>query len=240
MDEEVYKSMIYDQDHHWWFKGRKLIIKKLADKFIVNGERILEVGCGTGGNLRLLREYGSVTAVESHLATVRFVEQVFGSEIDIRKGSLPNDINLDGKYNSICCFDVLEHIENDVESLRAMGNLLAPDGKILITVPCYQFLYSRRDEMLGHYRRYTYKTLNNKIKEAGLRVTYYNHFMFLLFPLALLSLLIEGARSSGVTQLHNYKFNSILYWVFKVESLFFDWISFPFGLSLALKVEKIQ
>ncbi len=230
--------MVYDQDHHWWFKGRKLVIRRLLERFVKRGSKILEIGCGTGGNLELLCVYGSVVAVESHRETVELIRPTFENQVTILHGALPNALDIRQEFDCIVCFDVLEHIEDDVASLLKMKSLLTPQGQILLTVPCYPFLYSKRDEKLGHYRRYSLSELRRKSAAAGLSITYSNYFMTLLFPFAIFSRVLERMKGTENIELHDYKFNAFLFNIFRFESLLFNWIRFPFGLSLAVKIER--
>ena len=98
---------------------------------------------------------------------------------NIEPGSLP-DIKLTEKASLICMLDVLEHIEEDIKSLQKINELLFDGGKLLITVPAYNFLWNNHDEQCHHKRRYTRKELKVKAKNAGFKIiysTYFNTFL---------------------------------------------------------------
>jgi SAM-dependent methyltransferase len=74
-------------------------------------------------------------------------------------------------YDLIYALNVMEHIENDVDTVKQLSGLLAPGGRILIYVPAFQVLYSAFDRLVGHYRRYTRSGLRGLADAAGLTVT---------------------------------------------------------------------
>lgn len=80
--------------------------------------------------------------------------------------------------------DVVEHIEDDVAALAAMRDCLAPGGKILITVPAHQWMWSAHDVVNHHKRRYSKAALKAALDKAGLSPTHFGYFNSLLFPLA--------------------------------------------------------
>ncbi len=76
--------------------------------------------------------------------------------LDARAGALPDAIPLEpGRWDAVCLFDVLEHLDDEAGALAACRRLLAPGGRLFVTVPAYAWLWSRHDELLGHRRRYT-------------------------------------------------------------------------------------
>lgn len=109
-----------------------------------------------------------------------------------------NDISL-LENNSIDCvvmMDVLEHIENEDEFLKIVLTKLKPDGKIVITVPAMQFLFSSHDIFLKHYRRYSRKRLLSVLKKHNIKIEKSHYFYTSLFLLRLISFLLENKKST--------------------------------------------
>jgi SAM-dependent methyltransferase len=150
---EAFREMYHNEDHHWWFVSRRKIVQKfrgyVSDK---DSRSILEVGCGSGGNLDLLSKYGDLRAVElddyaRDLANKRGI-------CPIEKGFVPDGIPFTETFDLICMLDVLEHIDDDLRTLQEISKRLSPRGKLLITVPAYGFLWSAHDIDLAHKGRY--------------------------------------------------------------------------------------
>lgn len=98
------------------------------------------------------------------------------------------------KNNSIDCLimiDVLEHIENENIFLKVVLEKLKPNGKIIITVPAMQFLFSSHDVFLRHHRRYNRKQLFNLLLKNGIKIEQSYYFYTILFMIRCLSVLIE-------------------------------------------------
>jgi SAM-dependent methyltransferase len=192
MDRRVYDRMAEHDSTHWWYRARRDI---LADYLTREGRlpkeaRILEIGCGTGHNLPMLAQFGRVDAIEIDPAARDVASQRLGKAVgDAPLPALPGVP--DAHYDLIAVLDVVEHIEDDVAALQAMRARLAPGGKILITVPAHQWMWSAHDVVNHHHRRYSKTTLVKAIDAAGLRPRKLGYFNSLLFPLA------AGARIMG-------------------------------------------
>ncbi|EIL99415.1 hypothetical protein UUC_15960 [Rhodanobacter denitrificans] len=133
-------------------------------------------------------------------------------------------------------FDVLEHIDEDVETLAALRKHLAPGGRMLITVPAHQWLWSAHDVFLRHKRRYAARALRQVFNESDLhidRIAYLN--TLLLLPLAALARLKDRVascnRSSG-TEIPLPLINSIYYTTFSSERHMLTSLDLPAGVSL--------
>ncbi|OWK30677.1 class I SAM-dependent methyltransferase [Sphingomonas mucosissima] len=192
MDRRVYDRMAEHDSTHWWYRARRDILADFLarEANLPQHARILEIGCGTGHNLPMLAQFGTVDAIEIDPAARDVAGKRLGKPVgDAPLPALPGVPH--GQYDLIAVLDVVEHIEDDVAALRAMRERLAPGGKILITVPAHQWMWSAHDVVNHHHRRYSKGSLEKAIGAAGLRSRKLGYFNSLLFPLA------AGARIAG-------------------------------------------
>jgi len=116
MQESAYKAMQNMQDRHWWYKGRYEIIQAVLDQYLPGKNRsILDFGSGFGGMIPLLRNYGSVDAVEPNTEAWSHMKRKSVRNIYTGISSMDND---SPKYTMVTMFDVIEHIEDDIETAR--------------------------------------------------------------------------------------------------------------------------
>jgi len=101
------------------------------------------------------------------------------------------DSLLDNSIDYIFLMDVLEHIENDLDFLTILSKKLKVGGKIIITVPAWQILFSTHDKYLRHFRRYNSKQLRQLVSKANLKVVKNHYFYTSLIPARILSLILE-------------------------------------------------
>ena len=241
MELAAYQSLRDSQDRHWWFVGRRRIVARLIERYVTlpARARVLEAGCGYGGNLAMLGELGEVSAFEFDDAAR--VHAAALSRRQIAYGKLPDDIGFaEDRFDLIAMLDVLEHIDDDVGSLRALGERLAPGGSLLLTVPAVPWLWSDHDVLHQHKRRYTRALLRERLQAAGFEVTRIGYFNALLFPLALIQRL--AARLLGGGGLDHgappEPLNGLLAEIFAFEGHLLGRIRFPIGLSLFAVIRK--
>jgi SAM-dependent methyltransferase len=237
MNPEAYVEMAATESMHWWFCARRKILECVIETMgLPHSARILEVGSGTGGNLLMLSRYGDVSALEMDENARRLSSEKTHVQFAIRAGSCPDNIPFEGEqFDLICMFDVLEHIDEDVETLAALRKHLAPSGRMLITVPAYQWLWSAHDVFLHHKRRYTARSLREVFKQSGLRVDRLTYFNTLLLPLAALVRLkdrMASSKKSSGTETPPPFINSILKTIFASERHMLASFNLPAGISL--------
>lgn len=241
MDRSAYASMSAQESDHWWFVARRAILDSLIRTRVgpCAGARILEAGCGTGGNLAMLAAYGTLDALEYDdearaLAAARGIGRV-------EAGALPGAIGFgDTRYDMIALLDVLEHIDEDVASLAALGARLADGGRMLVTVPAMPWLWSAHDEVHHHKRRYTQDGLGAVAREAGLTVQASGYFNSLLFPLACVVRAVQAIlRCDGnIVERPPILVNAALRKIFAAERYLIGKIQFPIGLSVYALVSR--
>lgn len=240
MDRAVYDRMAAIDRDHWWFVGRRKIIRALIARFRPKPGplAILEVGCGTGSNLALLQEFGAVDAIEPDDHARAFSEQRTG--LTIKGGYLPNVALDDARYDLIVLLDVLEHIPDDLGALTALRPKLAAGGRILLTVPGMPALWSGHDVAHHHQRRYTARTLEAVVARAGYRIVHRGAFNTLMLPLivAVRTLnRLRGHEGGDDDAVPPKPLNAMLGWLFGAERHVSVRGWFPLGVSIGLVAE---
>jgi SAM-dependent methyltransferase len=166
MDRELMQATLALDDRHWWYRGRRRVIRAELDRLpLAPRARVLDAGCGSGRTLQELVDYGSVAGIEldhdaAELARGRgFAEVVVG-----RVQELPWAENW---FHLVTCLDVIEHTPDDRVTLGELRRVCRPGGFLLVTVPAYQALWSRHDEANHHFRRYSRRSLLQAGLQAG-------------------------------------------------------------------------
>lgn len=235
MDAIAYRSLRDLQDGHWWFVGRRSIVSCLIRRFtrLPQRSRVLEAGCGYGGNLAMLEQFGDVHAFEIEQQARAYASTFI--QRPVAYGFLPDKVGFEGEsFDLIAMLDVLEHIGDDVGSLRTLRKRLTRDGSLIVTVPALPWLWSEHDEMHHHKRRYTKKGLQGILCEAGFEPIAIGYFNTLLFPLALmqrLALRLFGGRHRA-DEMPLSLLNSVLKKLFAFERHLVGRVPLPIGLSL--------
>ena len=237
MNPAAYLEMAETESRHWWFLGRRAILTAILNKLeLPQNSKILEVGCGTGGNLKMLAEFGKVSALEMDANARAIASEKTNNLYDIRAGHCPDELPFkDQRFDLICMFDVLEHIDQDTETLTAMKQLLTKDGRILVTVPAYQWLWGAHDEFLHHKRRYSATVLRQAIKDAGLQPLKTSYFNTILFPLAAIVRIKDklfANRTVTGTAIPPAIINTAFSTLFGAERFLLERFNLPFGVSL--------
>ncbi len=200
----------------------------------------MEAGCGTGGNLHMLAKFGTLDAFELDDEARDIAKSKL--PMDIKSGMLPDQIPYaPGKFDVVVAFDVIEHVEKDVESLASLAKQLAPGGRLVMTVPALPWLWSKHDETHHHYRRYTRKALNETLIKAGLKPVRVSYFNTLLFPLIAglrLTRKTFGLKEQADDAMPSAMTNRILKSVFGFESNFIGRIPMPIGVSLLAVAQR--
>jgi len=235
MDRATYDRMRALQADHWWFKGRRAILEGLiADLPLPTPARIVEVGCGPGGNLGMLAKFGEVSGLEPDEASRAYAAEHAG--VPVAAGALPGPLPFaPASLDLVCAFDVIEHVDDDTASVAALAGLLKPGGFLAATVPGQPWMWSRHDESHHHKRRYRMAPFRRLFEAAGLSVAKASYFNTLLFaPIAAVRAVkvATGSSNADDDEMPFAPVNGLLAGVFGAEVHWLRRASLPFGVSL--------
>jgi SAM-dependent methyltransferase len=235
MEKSVYIVEAEVEAEHWWFRGRR---KLFSDEIIRLGipptARVLDVGTGTGTNLRLLREIGfkRVEGVDFSDDAIRLCrDKGLGEVTKGDVGALPF---ADGCFDLVLLTDVIEHVEDDRRAAAEAARLLRPGGALLVTVPAFQALWGLQDDVSHHLRRYRLTQLAAILGSTGLvveRAYYFNYLLFLPIWLARQIIRILRVELDSENEVNTAFLNRILYALFLFDVRTAPHVRPPFGVS---------
>ena len=143
---------------------------------------ILEIGCGFGTYTQYLLRHGQVICADIDVDCLAQVQRryaardVLTAQVDLNEIEQVRALSR-YTFHSAFSTNVFEHIEKDENALHAIGDAIEPGGKLCLIVPSHPRLYGYMDEQAGHFRRYTRRSVTQKLKAAGwnvLRTFYIN------------------------------------------------------------------
>ena len=165
-----------DQFNHWMFRTILPFSKG----------KILEIGSGLGNiSTFFLDNENEIMLTDLREEYCDHLREKFGSRSNLMGVEQLDLINPDfeniysehlGNYDTVFALNVIEHIEDDNLSIRNCKKLLKNGGHLIILVPSYQNLYNKFDEELGHFRRYTQKSLSNLFLKNNLTIIHKQYF----------------------------------------------------------------
>ena len=196
-DPAFFDELARREDGHFWFEPRNRLLVGLADRFVPEATRYLEVGCGTGAVLAPMaasRAWSRLAGAEIHPAGLTHARRRLGScaeflQMDARK------IPARAAFDLIGAFDVLEHIAEDEAVMREIHAALVPGGGFIAAVPQHPALWSRADDISHHVRRYCRRELEGKLREAGFEILFSTSYVTTLLPLMIAGRFLSGRRN---------------------------------------------
>ena len=240
-----------DEDSHWWFASRTLMINTLLQRVLPQpiGLDVLDIGCGAGNMIHHLSHYGRVKGIEIDARPVRQA-RLRGYDVDQFDATQPMPFE-DETFDLVSAFDVIEHVDADGAALQEAYRVLKPSGHIVITVPAFMFLWSHNDVINDHKRRYAKAELRTKLQGTGFKLKRISYNNFFVFPLAAPLIVLRRGNEPELASHHldedEYQVemepaspavNAILTTVGKVEASLAKYISLPFGTSLIAIAQK--
>ena len=239
--KDMYEQYNSETDAGYWVMHRSNEILRELKQFGLS--QLVEVGAGTGSVSGFLAQNGiEIAAVEPLKAGAMAIQKKGVQTICGRLEFVnfpPESIKAYG------VFDVLEHIENPSQLLDEMYRTLEPGGYLFVTVPCGQWLWGDLDKSLGHFRRYSKRTIDEVVSRSGFIPVKSRYLVLPAFILRAIPFRL-GIRKSKQKifetvqseQLSNVFVNTIMQVVFSIEALLETVIPLPYGLTVLAVYQK--
>ena len=234
MNDAEFRLLDEIEEGHWWFVGKRLILRRLLERLETG--RMLDLGCGTGGVLRDWKGSGSCVGIDrSALALQICARRGFTT---LARGDLTQLPFRERSFDTVLLLDVLEHLEDDVDFLQKAARVCREGGLLVISVPAFPSLWSQHDETFEHYRRYRVSGLQEVVEAAGLQSERFTHTNALLFPVAALWRLLSYRLGVGrIAPKHDFWpiprwLNALLIQVYRFEAWLLGLANLPAGVSV--------
>ncbi len=245
MEAAEFEAMAAVEDRHWWFRGKRAIVTELLREAGVHG-RVLDAGCGTGGNLPALMRFGEAVGVEKDPVALEFARKKSGGLVV--EGEITALPFWDNEFDGIVTTDVMEHVADDRKALAELYRVLKPGGTLVLTVPAHPFMWTGHDVVLGHVRRYTMDSFRELLASApDLETETVSYMNCAAFVPAALQRWRRARRekragapdlSSDTADVPPAFANEMAYRIFAAERKLLPGISLPFGVSIVAVLRK--
>jgi len=215
----------------------KQIIQNPKSK--IQNPKILDVGCGTGANLEMLAKFGDAAGVDVSEDALEFCRQRGLSAV---KHGLAESLPFESeRFDLVTALDVVEHLDDDVAGLKEMNRVLRKDGRALIFVPAFMFLWGVQDDVSNHRIRYTKQQITERLRQAGFEIERATYANITFFPPILAGRTLmkaTGYRPESENNLTVNALNGFLGRLFGAERFWLKNFNFPFGVSIVVVAKK--
>ncbi len=235
MDSDYGKAYERLFREHWWWRAREeFLMSVLKTLSLPPRPTVLDIGCGGGwffdrlatlnANVEGL-EFDSALATSDSTKSRRIHVGPFDRTFDPKK-----------KYSLILMLDVLEHLPDPEAALIHATELLEPNGRIVITVPAFLWLWTKHDELNRHFTRYSKRSFLELANRTPLRIDRSQYFFHWLVPLKIGVRLKEAlvATDPSPPTVPPAIVNKAMYGLSRVEQNLWGRLPLPFGSSLLI------
>jgi len=237
------------KNNFWYVQCRQDLINKLLKKHLAKKKinkastKVLDVGCGTGMNYKVLKNFGTVYNLDIDKIAIdvykkKRIKNVFLGDAQNMKMFKAN------QFDVLCAIELIEHLPRDYLFIREAYRVLKKGGFLLLTAPAFKSLWSEDDKLAHHYRRYNIKQLENLLSKK-FKINLLSYRYFFLFPFSVLIFMVTrfkriftGKSKSSLAFTPRF-LNSLLKDVMRLENtLISKNIKLPFGVGIVALCEK--
>lgn len=201
------------------------------------GNRVVDVGCAIGNITKRYMDRELVIGLDVAQEFIEEMQARFGHKPNFRAHLIdvadPAVTSLSAEnIDTIMCANVLEHVRDDGIALAHMFEILEPGGRLLLLVPAFDFLFGTMDTADNHFRRYTKRVVEERLKVAGFEV----EKVYYMNPVGMLGWFVNGRilKRDIVSSSHYSIYNKIVPLLARIERRFKP----PFGLSVIAVATK--
>ena len=214
---------------------RKIFFNLIKNR-INPGSKILDAGCGTGINMKILKVLGEVHGIDSSEEAINFCKERGINNVTL--ASIENIPFKNNEFDLVTTFEVIYHknVKDDLQACKEIHRVLKNKGLVFLRVPAFECLRGNHDKIVHTRERYTKKKLSKLLHEAGFsieKITYTNTFLF-PFVYGMRKLKTSG---SDIEEKNSIK-GKVLQKILEFEAFLLSWINFPFGVSLIAIARK--
>ena len=222
-------SASIEQPDYWWYRARSELLHAALGEHLGRPSLVLDVGSADGPSVGWMRTEGRRVAVDLDPRGLAPGEGVCASAL-----SLPF---ADGTFDLVGAFDVVEHCDPEAQALAELRRVLRPGGRLLLSVPAYQWAWTDHDVRAGHHRRYTRPRLRRAVESAGFTVDRATYGFAGVFPMFAAERLLRrvrgGSADEGLPQV-SPTLDRVLTGLSRAESRVLRRRDLPFGSSVFL------
>lgn len=242
MEKSEYAELAHRESGYFWNVGRRELIQEVLRRFLPDAapRRMLDIGCGPGGNMRALQEFGQVTGLDVAPEALVFAKEQGYAELvrgDAEQLPFP-----DASFDAVTAFDALEHVPSDARALAEAFRVLKPGGAFLVTVPAHPWLFGPHDRSLHHFRRYAAGDLRRKLADAGFQKRFETHFVTLGVPINLVRKTRDALRRPQTSASYDRELppwlNRFFLGMIRAERHVSRIVPIPFGTSYLVFARK--
>ena len=233
---------------HFWFHGFRRFVRPLLEEAArsIGGRdaRILDCGCGTGNNLRMLRRYGRAIGIDltySGLVYARREGERWLAQASATALPFP-----DRQFDVVTSFDVIYALDDHgaAAALNEMYRVMRPGGYLLLNVAALPALRGNHSLLGGEVQRYTKPSLRAHLEQAGFsvkRLTYTNASILPIVAAVRFAQRLAGHRESArEITVPSWPINQVLAGVLAIEAAALRVVDMPIGSSLLTLARRVQ
>jgi SAM-dependent methyltransferase len=180
-------SASLEQPEYWWYRARADLLQIALGPFLGEPERVLDVGSADGPSVGWMDGHHQRVAMDVYPRGLSPGVGVCGSALALPFAGETFDV--------VAAFDVLEHCEPEHRAMSELTRVLRPGGRLLMSVPAYQWAWTDHDVQAGHHRRYTRSRLVTAVEQAGLTVRRATYAFSAVFPFFVAERVARRVRS---------------------------------------------
>lgn len=234
MEKYLYSDLAKLEDIHFWHIAKREAVLAFTCRFKKKGNlKILDIGCGTGRNIKEFSQIGEVWGVDISKEAIEFCREKGIKTVKIGRSDKTGF--RDNFFDVVTLLDVLEHIDEE-STLREVRRILKKDGLMILTVPAFSWLWSQWDVVLHHRRRYSKNSLIKLLIKNQFKIQKISYmYSFLILPaLAIRIIKSHFFKKNYGSDFHIYFpfLNRLLLFLARLERKIIFPLQIPFGTSL--------